>query len=187
MPARTISAMYAASFNPSARIAARNGVMKALADPETNSGPNGIPKDSLGNNAEMLNQNMICTKTGVPRKNQMYNDAAEVTNGFGDSRITARMMPSTIPMVIAMTVKMKVLRSPARIRGEVKYSPITSHSNRGLVRKVFTSIAARTKITRPASQRPTCRLGMACIASGRLPAGPVSLLSDWVAPIMTLH
>jgi hypothetical protein len=72
IPARTISAMYAPSFRPSARIAARNGVISVLALACTNSGPpNGMPIEIRGYSAETKLQNRICTSTGVPRKNQM--------------------------------------------------------------------------------------------------------------------
>ncbi|MDG6898822.1 MAG: hypothetical protein JRN24_03685, partial [Nitrososphaerota archaeon] len=43
IPARTISAMYAPSFSPSASIAAMNGVMTVFALKWVNCGPNGIP------------------------------------------------------------------------------------------------------------------------------------------------
>ena len=72
IPARTISAMYAPSLRPSARIAARNGVIRVFAFAWANSGPpNGTPIEMRGYSAEMKLQNRICTSTGVPRKNQM--------------------------------------------------------------------------------------------------------------------
>ena len=44
MPARTISAMYAASLRPRPRIAAMNGVITVFVSPLAKSGPNGMPR-----------------------------------------------------------------------------------------------------------------------------------------------
>ena len=46
----------------------------------------------------MLYQNRIWTSRGVPLKNQMYSQLAPDTIGLGDSRITAAITPSTIPI-----------------------------------------------------------------------------------------
>ena len=48
IPARTISAMYAPSFSPSASIPATNGVITELALKCAKVGPNGIPSEKRG-------------------------------------------------------------------------------------------------------------------------------------------
>ena len=53
----------------------------------------------------MLYQNSTWTSSGVPRKNQMYNQLALERIGFGDSRITAATMPSTIPITMLRKVR----------------------------------------------------------------------------------
>ena len=58
-----------------------------------------------GNSVAMLYQNSTCTKSGVPRKNQMYSQLAPETIGFGESRITADTSPRTIPISIDRTVR----------------------------------------------------------------------------------
>ncbi len=71
IPARMISAMYAASFSPRPSVAASSGVMIELVLPEMNDGPNGMPIERRGSSAARLYQKISCTSTGVPRKNQM--------------------------------------------------------------------------------------------------------------------
>ena len=81
-------------------------MISVLADSWTNVGPpNGIPSEIIGNSAAMLYQNRTWTSRGVPRKNQMYSQAAPDTIGFGDSRITAAITPSTIPITIDRNVR----------------------------------------------------------------------------------
>ena len=71
IPARTISAMYAASLRPNPSSAATNPGISVLALAWMNEGPNGIPRSMVGNSAPMKFQNSNCTSNGVPRKNQM--------------------------------------------------------------------------------------------------------------------
>ena len=63
----------------------------------------------------MLNQKKICTSTGVPRKNQIYGQLTHDITGFGDSRITARMAPSTTPTSMASAVNSRVRRMPRKM------------------------------------------------------------------------
>ncbi len=71
IPARTISAMYAASLRPSPRMTARKGEMILLVVPTHCSEVKGIPILIVDRMEAMLNQKKIWTSTGVPRKNQM--------------------------------------------------------------------------------------------------------------------
>ncbi len=71
MPARTISAMYAASFKPRPRVAARNGLISWLVPACKLSEVPGMPIPMWGRTMFRLYQKKICTSTGVPRKNQM--------------------------------------------------------------------------------------------------------------------
>ena len=71
IPARAISAMYAASLRPSPSNAAPNCVITVFGSVWNQDGPNGTPSDSEFMTAGRLNQNSTCTRTGVPRKNQM--------------------------------------------------------------------------------------------------------------------
>ena len=68
----------------------------------------------------MLNQKMICTSSGVPRKKKMYSQLAPDTIGFGDSRITASSIPSTTPTTIARPVAYRVTTAPERIRPSLR-------------------------------------------------------------------
>jgi hypothetical protein len=47
---------------------------------------------------------MICTQTGVPRKNQMYTQAIHESTGSSDSRMIARIVPPTAPPSMATKV-----------------------------------------------------------------------------------
>ena len=69
IPARTISAIYAASFKPSPSVAAMNGVISVLVLTCHQIEVNGIPMPMCGRIRLRLNQKKICTSTGVPRKN----------------------------------------------------------------------------------------------------------------------
>ncbi len=71
MPARTISAMYAASLSPRPSREAANTVISWLVSTETNSGPNGMPRESRGYSAARKFQNSSCAIRGVPRNSQM--------------------------------------------------------------------------------------------------------------------
>ena len=54
--------------------------------------------------APMLPHRMICTQTGVPRKNQMYTQAIHESTGSSDSRMIARIVPPTAPPSMATKV-----------------------------------------------------------------------------------
>ena len=68
-----------------------------------------------GSTRARLNQKKICTRTGVPRKNQMYNQLTVDTTGLGDSRMTASTTPRMIPVSMARTVSSSVVTIPWRI------------------------------------------------------------------------
>ncbi len=80
----------------------------------------GIPIAKRGYSAPMKFQKKIWTSTGVPRKNQMYIQLAPETSGFGERRMTARTMPSVMPIAIEVTVSSSVRTSPCRIGLEPK-------------------------------------------------------------------
>ena len=52
----------------------------------------------------------------MPRKNQMYTQLDPDSSGFADSRMTARITPSTIPIIIATTVSTMVTARPSSTR-----------------------------------------------------------------------
>ena len=116
MPARTISAMYAASLKPRPRSAAINGGIKLFVFACSQNEVKGMPMSMLLRTRFRLNQKKICTSTGVPRKNQMYSQLTQDITGLGDKRITARITPRTIPMAIASTVNSRVTRIPLKMR-----------------------------------------------------------------------
>ena len=68
----------------------------------------------------MLYQNSSWTRTGVPRKNQIYTQLAPDSSGFADSRITARITPSTIPIAMQTTVRRMVISRPSSTRRDRK-------------------------------------------------------------------
>src|SRR5271169_920050 len=72
--------------------------MSVFASAWMNAGPNGIPRLIFGYRAATLYQNSSCTRTGVPRKNQMYSQLPPDTSGLGDRRMTA-----TISTIAAAT------------------------------------------------------------------------------------
>src|ERR1700730_10472163 len=118
-------------------------------------------------------QKMIWTRTGVPRKNQMEIQLALLMSGFGDSRITARITPSTIPINIASTVNSSVISTPRSTGPENRYWPTTPHWKRGLLTTELTSPTSRTATIAALIQRPGCLTGTAFISSG----GPASAMS----------
>ena len=62
-----------------------------------NCGPNGIPRSMLlVDRARTGPRTPAGRSTGVPRKIHRYTHADPLSTGFGDSRITASMTPSTI-------------------------------------------------------------------------------------------
>jgi len=65
----------------------------------------------------MLPHRMICTYTGVPRKNQMYTHAIHDSTGFSESRMTARMVPPTAPTTMATNVSSMVTSRARRTSG----------------------------------------------------------------------
>ena len=125
----------------------------------------------------MLYQNSSCTRTGVPRKNQMYSQLARETSGFGERRMIASTTPNRIPMTIAMTVSSRVTTRPSRIGVANRYSPTTLHSKCGSVMTDRRIAAAITRTIAAATQRPGRRTGTATISSGR-PAGLVASVED---------
>ena len=56
----------------------------------------------------------------MPRKNQMYTQLDPDSSGFADSRMTARITPSTIPIAMATTVSRMVIARPSSTRLERK-------------------------------------------------------------------
>ena len=97
----------------------------------------------------------------------MYSELARASSGFGERRITARTIPSTMPIAIAITVSSIVTRRPSRIRSSNRYSPTTSHWKPDAVTIERTSAAATRRMIAAAIQRPGCRTGTAFMSSGR--------------------
>jgi hypothetical protein len=110
----------------------------------------------------------------------MYAQLALESSGFADSRMIARITPSTIPIAMATTVSRIVSARPSSTRLDRKYLPIMSHWKRGFVTRVCTSIATRRSTTAAASHRPGWRTGTALISSGGPVRPPVSAVRDIV-------
>ena len=97
-------------------MAAASGVIRLFALAVSHDGPNGIPSEICGYRNARLNQTSNWTRTGVPRKNQMYTQLDPDSSGFADSRMTARITPSTIPITMQTTVSRIVIARPSSTR-----------------------------------------------------------------------
>ena len=93
-----------------------SAVIRSFALASRKEGPNGTPSEMRGYRKARLNQNSSWTSTGVPRKSQMYAQLALESSGFADSRMTARITPSTIPIAMATTVSRIVSSRPSSTR-----------------------------------------------------------------------
>ena len=58
---------------------------------------------------------MICTSSGVPRKNHVKAAPDADMIGFVDSRMSATIVPSAMPATMPMAVSSSVCQSPLRI------------------------------------------------------------------------
>src|SRR5215467_5256004 len=101
-------------------MAAANGVIRLFALAVSHEGPNGMPIEIFGYKNARLNQTSSWTSTGVPRKNQMYTQLDAESSGFADSRMTARITPSAIPIAMDTTVSRIVTCRPFSTLAEVK-------------------------------------------------------------------
>ena len=70
-----------------------------------------------------LYQKMSWTRTGVPRKNQVYSWLAAAIMGFADRRMRARITPPAMPMAIAAAVSHSVARDAAENVGAGEVMP----------------------------------------------------------------
>ncbi len=129
-----------------------------------------MPRDIECSTVGMLYQNRSWTRTGVPRKNQMYVQATADTIGFGDRRMTASRIPSTMPIAMAMAVSIRVFSTPCRIELSNRYCRTTDQLISGLVINQCSSCATSTRMIAADTQRPGCRTGTAVMISGRLAA-----------------
>lgn len=89
------------------------------------------------------------------------------SSGLGESRITARMMPPTTPMIMASAVSSNVTSMPCTMLSWKRYFPTMSHLKAGLVKRALSSIAASRAMTTAPAQRPGWRTGTALMVSGR--------------------
>ena len=110
-------------------------------------GPHGTRSAITGYSAPKLYQKISCTSAGTLRKNQIYAQLSVDSSRLSDSRITARMVPITSPISIAITVSSSVRASPSRICGLNRYSATTGHSNAGLVATLASAAPAISTTT----------------------------------------
>src|ERR1700722_17320428 len=97
-------------------MAAISGVIRLFALAVSHEGPNGTPNEIFGYRNARLNHTSSWTRTGVPRKNQMYSQLDPDRSGLSDNRMTARITPSTIPIAMHTTVSKRVTPRPASTR-----------------------------------------------------------------------
>src|SRR4051812_19843262 len=91
-------------------------------------------------------------------------------------------MPSRIPMIMASTVMISVVRAPRSTGAEKMLSNMNRHENTGFVTSMWTNMATRTAITAAAPHRHGCRTGTARICSGGAGRVVVSVLIAGVRP-----
>src|SRR3954447_6495710 len=125
-----------------------------------------MPRSYVAYRAPRLAQKNSSTIRGMARKNQTKAQAVPARTGFGDSRMTATMMPSSTPRTMASTVITRVVRAPRSTAGVNMLSNMNPHWNTGFVSSMFTNIATSTAMTAAATHRPGCRTGTAWIRSG---------------------
>ena len=120
IPARTISAMYAPSFSPSASMPATNGVISEFASKCPKLGPERDPEpDARVERRDVVPEEDLHEHRRAAEEPDV-DPAAPDTSGFGDRRITASRIPSAIPIAIETTVSSSVTTRPWSTRGEVK-------------------------------------------------------------------
>ena len=103
------------------------------------------------------------------------------STGLGDSRITARMMPSVTPISMEKIVSRIVPRTPAMIGGRNALSTMNAHWKWSFVMSMCKNIETSTARTAIATQRPGCRTGTALIGSGRARSSVISCVAMPVA------
>jgi len=95
MPARTISATYAAELTENAATPAQNSLMGC--------------SSSCGSPKKMTK---ICTSSGVPRTSSIKVSASHESGLKGDSRASATSVPPTTPSTSESAVILMVIRAP---------------------------------------------------------------------------
>jgi hypothetical protein len=112
MPARTISAMYAASFSESPMTAATKNVITSVVWKLGELGPERDAEPELRvEHADQAPEDEL----GVDRRaaeHPQVDPGDRGQNGFGESRITASTTPSATPSAIATTVSSSVTSAP---------------------------------------------------------------------------
>src|SRR4051812_18896839 len=91
-------------------------------------------------------------------------------------------MPSRMPMTMARTVMISVVRAPRSTGAEKMLSAMNPQENTGFVTSMWTNMATRTAITAAATHRQGCRTGTARICSGGAGRVVVSVLIESVRP-----
>ena len=119
----------------------------------------------------MLPKSTANTRRGTPRKNHVYSQDTVTSTGFPDRRITARTMPSRMPMIIDSTVALRVTQTPRTTWSENMCSNMNGQLNAGFVSNMFTNIAARISTAPAATQRSGKRTGTAMIGAAERPGG----------------
>src|ERR1700759_2534630 len=121
MPARMISAMYAASLRPRPMNARVKLMDRSCRLRWKNDGPNGMPSWMFLYSVGISPQNTSCTYTGVPRKIQRYTQDTDLNTGLGESRMTASSTPNATASTIDSTVSWMVTQPPDEIRWSNRY------------------------------------------------------------------
>ena len=101
-------------------------------------------------------QSSIWTSSGVERKIQENVQDTETSSGDADSRISARMKPSTNPSSPEMAVSFSVSRSPLMTDWAVNHCATTPHSQRGLVARDHATAATPSATAAVPTQRHGC-------------------------------
>ena len=157
MPARTISAMYAASDSASPSSAATNAVRMVLAlhaeEPAVEAETEQVADLPVERDAELAARvehlpgcrtGSAARQRGTARKNQTRTPRHHRDRtGFGDSLITASRMPRATPMIIDSAVSTRVsLRRRLSTGAEKALSPgLKPHWNAGFVTSMCTNMA----------------------------------------------
>src|SRR5699024_10203256 len=119
----------------------------------------------------MLPKSTANTRRGTPRKNHVYSQDTVTSTGFPDRRITARTMPSRMPMIIDSTVALRVTQTPRTTWSENMCSNMNVHLRAGFGSAMFVNFAGGISTALAVTQRYGKRTGTALIGAADWPAG----------------
>src|SRR6478736_2077457 len=117
---------------------------------------NGIPRLIFSYRYPRLYQRSIWTSSGVDLKIQENVQDTETNSGDAESRIRARMNPSTNPRTPEMAVSLSVSTRPLTTDCAVNHCATTPHSQRGLVARDQATARTPSATTAVPTQRHGC-------------------------------